>query len=124
MTLSEDKMFYQMRLGEAQRIAFEVFGVEDFSVEVFPDGTFDEAEQVYKVSAESDVWSSKFDCSNIKVTVDGLNLDAYIARIYAECKITDDEKYGVQDYGTYIFTFEQMESENGAYLRLIGVKKQ
>ncbi len=117
MTLSEDKMFYLMKLEDAQRIALEVFGVEDFSAESFPDGIFDEAEQVFKVSAESDVWSSKFDYRDMSVTADGSN-------VYAECELVNDGKYDEQDYGKYRFTFEQIGSGDGAFLRFVEVNKQ
>ncbi len=123
MTLSEDKMYYLIKLGDAQKIALELFGVEDFSAESFPDGTFDEAEQVFKVSAEIDTWSSKFDYRDMSVTAEGEYLSAYIARIYAECGIVNDSTYDECDYGTYRFTFEQMDSGDGSFLRLKGLEK-
>lgn len=98
-----DHSYAQLLLIDAERMAYEVFGWNNWDVDVFPNDDYDASKQTYLFRLEPGLWAAGFTCENMTVSVQG-------DHVHVRCTLAD--------YGQYEFHYRYTE-ENGGYLTLI-----
>ena len=116
--LSEDERYYLIGLSDIQEIAHELFGEENWSAVSYTDELYDTDLPVYRIAAETGLWSSCFSAVNTSVhTEDSL--------VYVECDLVNSSRYEYEaaEYGRWVFVYEYLPSGQDGFLRFSAIRE-
>jgi len=116
--LLENHSYAYFPLSEAQRMAYEVFGWENWRADSYPTEDYREDRGGYLIPMEAGLWTSAFTCENLRVTVSG-------DQVQVRCVLKNSSYYEAEDekeYGEHEFLYRWLGEEELS-LRLLSVRK-
>lgn len=118
MVTVSDEQAYGIALADAQRIASELFGKDNWTAASYPTEAYDSAAECYRIPIGVGVWTSPF-------AYEDMTAYAEDGMVHVQCTLVNSKLYDYEEtiYGRYDFVFRQVSTDEKTYLQFVNLVK-